>query len=151
MDSIDPQMAERVWRRVRGTAPAGPDMQSLEELIAQEWADGAVYQHLSRKFQGKESALLRQLAQQEQAHVACLKGIYTLMLGAKPNVHTPPVPQASPEQLLRRCYNRELQSLAQYEARASDPQYGQTFAHLARQEREHSRIVLELLGKLKTP
>jgi len=150
MDTIDPQMAERVWRRVRGTAQAGPDMQSLEELIAQEWADGAVYQYLSRKFQGRESALLRQLAQQEQTHVAWLKGIYTLMLGAQPNVRTPPVPQDSTEQLLRRCYNREIQSLAQYEARAADPQYGHAFAHLAQQEREHSRIVLELLGKLKT-
>ena len=151
MDSIDPQMAERVWQRVRGTAPAGPDIQSLDVLIAQEWADSAVYRYLSRKFPGKTGTLLRQLARQEQEHLACLKGIYTLMLGTKPNIRTPPVPQAPPQQLLQRCYDRALQSLAQYEARAADPRFGQMFAHMARQEREHSRIVLELLGKLKTP
>ena len=56
---------------------------------------------------------------------------------------------ADPEALLRRCYGREMQCLAKYEARSSDPEFGVVFARLAEQERRHCHMVLELLGHLK--
>lgn len=149
MDTIDPAKAARVWQRVQGDAPAERREEGLTEMIAQEWTDATTYLQLSRRFQGKESATLRKLFEQEQAHTACLKGIYTLITGVHPTVKAVPPPQEDPERTLRRCYGREMRCLAQYEARASDPEYGQVFAHLAQQEREHCRIVLELLGSLK--
>lgn len=147
MDTIDQAKAARVWDRVRGDAPAAPE-QGLAELIAQEWTDAAVYLQLSRRFQGKDSALLRRMYEEEQAHTACLKGIYTLITGRRPAVKAVPPPQGDPEQILRRCYGREMQSLARYEARAADPEYGQVFARMAQQERAHCHMVLELLGRL---
>ena len=51
--------------------------------------------------------------------------------------------------MLRRCYGREMRCLAQYEARANHPEYGPVFARLAEQEREHCRLILELIGNLK--
>ena len=147
MDTIDREKAARVWERVRSDAPPSPE-QGLTELIAAEWTDAAVYLQLSRRFQGKDSALLRRMYEEEQAHTACLKGIYTLITGRRPAVKAVPPPQGDVEQILRRCYGREMQSLARYEARASDPEYGQVFARMAQQERAHCHSVLELLGRL---
>ena len=147
MDTIDREKAARVWERVRSDAPPSPE-QGLTELIAAEWTDAAVYLQLSRRFQGKDSALLRRMYEEEQAHTACLKGIYTLITGRRPTVKAVPPPQGDVEQILRRCYGREMQSLARYEARASDPEYGQVFARMAQQERAHCHSVLELLGRL---
>lgn len=156
MESIDKEKAARVWQRV--TAPANahaapaPDSRNLQELmslIAQEWADATTYLHLSRRFQGKESGILRRLSEQEQAHTACLKGIYTLLTGSHPPVRTTPPSQDPPEAILRRCYGQEMHCLAQYEIRQKDPEFGPVFARLAEQEREHCRTILELLGNLK--
>ena len=149
MNTIDPAKAAQVWQRVQSTAPAliAPD-QGLLELIANEWQDAATYLQLSRRFQGKQSALLRTLFQQEQSHTACLKGIYTLVTGKHPKIATVQPPQESTEVLLRKCYGREMRRLAQYEKRVEDPEYGQVFAKLAQQERDHCRIILELLGSL---
>ena len=154
MDTIDLKKAAAVWQRVQGGSappaePAVPDTQALLALIAEEWNDATTYLSLSRHFQGKDSALLRQMAQQEHSHAACLKGIYALITGSHPRFHTPPVPKEPPDILLRRCYGREMRCLAQYERRCADPDYGPVFIRLAQQERDHCRQVLELLGKLR--
>ncbi len=149
MDTYDPKKAAQVWQRVRQATPVETDGGELLGLIAGEWTDTATYLRLSRQFQGREAQLLRRLYEEEQAHAACLKGIYTLMTGQRPPVHTPAVPQESPEITLRRCYGREMRSLAQYERRSDHPEYGPVFARLAEQEREHCRIILELLGRMK--
>lgn len=149
MDTIDKQKAAQVWQRVTASTEPQRKLQDLSEMIAQEWAQATTYLHLSRRFQGKESGMLRKLSEQEQAHTACLKGIYTLVTGSHPTVRTIPPSQDPPETILRRCYGQEMHSLAQYEARSSDPEYGQVFARLAEQEREHLRIILELIGNLK--
>lgn len=148
MDTIDPATAARVWQRVQGT-PAGEAARDLPELIAQEWTDAQLYLQLSRRLQGKESSILRRMFEEEQAHTACLKGIYTLVTGKRPAVKAVPVGQEDPERLLRRCYGREMHCLAQYEARTGDPEYGQVFSRLAEQEREHCRLVLQILGNLQ--
>lgn len=149
METIDPQKAARVWQRVQADDPTQHGEQGLLELIAEEWTDAATYLHLSRRFQGKESAALRKMFEEEQSHTACLKGIYTLITGTRPNVRNLPPAQGDPENILRRCYGREMQCLARYEQRSSHPEYGQVFVRLADQEREHCRLVLELLGNMK--
>ena len=149
MQNYDPKKAAAVWQRVQAQTPAPPDHSSLLAMIQQEQADAVAYLHLSRQFQGKEAAALRQMAQQEQSHSACLRGMYALLTGKKPSLHTPPAPRENRQVLLRRCYGREMQSLTQYQAQANDPQYGHIFARLAAQEQEHCQILLRLLGNLK--
>ena len=146
MERVDPQKAARVWQRVHTENPS-PE-QGLLSLIAQEWADASTYLQLSRRLQGKSATVLRTLYEQEQTHLACLKGIYTLITGTHPKVASVPLPQEDIEQTLRRCYGRAMRCLAAYEARSTDPEYGPVFARLADREREHCRLLLELLGKL---
>jgi len=42
-----------------------------------------------------------------------------------------------------------MHTLAAYEQRSADREYGPVFARLAQQEREHCRMVLELIGNLQ--
>lgn len=152
MEVYDSEKAARVWQRVKGSSasPAPePNTQGLLGLIAEEWTDATTYLHLSRMFQGKQSAMLRRMFEEEQAHAACLKGIYTLTTGTRPVTRTVPPPQEAAELTLRRCYGREMRCLAEYESRCADSQYGQVFARLAAQEREHLKLILELIGSIK--
>lgn len=149
MLSYDPKKAAEVWQRVKSQASSTPAPVDFKAMIAGEWTDAVTYLHLSRHFRGKESAALRRMAQQEQAHAASLKGISVLRTGHRPSLHTPPAPQQSVRTLLHRCYGRELQCLSQYQAHTADPEYGPIFARLAAQEQEHCHILLQLLGNLK--
>ena len=150
MESYDPQKAARVWQRVQAQAPvANPELE-LQEMIREEMLDAATYAQLFRQLQGVHREKLQKLYRDEKTHVACLKGIYTLTTGG--HVSLKPL-QVQPEPVqvaLRRCYGREMKSLARYEARSKDPHYGQVFSRLAEQEREHCRLLLELLGSLPT-
>ena len=148
METFDKAKAARVWQRVQGETATQPT-QGLLGLIAEEWADAAIYLSLSRRVQGNPSAILRKMGQEEQSHMACLKGIYTLQGTGRPEIPSPPALDKAPvDVILRRCYGREMRCLAQYESRSSDPEYGQVFARMAQQEREHCRQILELLGSI---
>ena len=148
METIDRAKAARVWQRVQGEVTANPT-QGLPAMIAEEWADAVIYLSLSRRVQGNAANILKKMGQEEQAHMACLKGIYPLQGAGRPEIPAPPAVDKAPVSvLLRRCYGREMRCLAQYESRSSDPEYGQIYVRMAQQEREHCRQILELLGSL---
>ena len=149
MEKYDAEAAARVWQRVQGKTAQNEDLNSLPAMIAGEWWDGATYLRLSRQFSGKEAGILRKMFEEEQSHAACLKGIYTLLTGQRLESFTLSVPQEPVSAALRRCYGREMQSLAQYERWAAHGEYGPVFAGLAQQERAHCAALLEILGNLK--
>ena len=148
METIDPALAQQVWQRVRGDMPPA-DSPDLIDLMERELEDASRYLHLSRFFSPEYSRLLRQMHQQERSHAACLKGIYRMMTGKRPAPRLPKVLPEKPADALRRCYDRETQCVRCYEAHAADPRYGHTFARMALQEKEHCRILSELLGRLE--
>lgn len=147
MEKIDPVKEAQVWQRVQ--AQQTDPREGLQELIAREWELAGACLQLSRRLSGRQSTLLRQLYEKEQGHVACLKGIYTLITGQRPNVRGFAAATGFPEAELRRCYGKQMQNLAEYERRGSHPEYGHIFENLARQEREHCHLLLEILGSLK--
>ena len=149
MERIDPAKAAAVWQRVHSNPPAMESEQVLPAMIREELANSALYIHLARKLGMPHSQVLQQIARQELAHSACLKGICRMRTGAVPAVERPSLSQDAPEALLRRCYEQKLRAVNQYGSRSSDPQFGPVFAHLARQEQEHCRLLLEILGSLK--
>ena len=149
MEHYDPETAAQVWQRVQARAPQNEDLAGLPGMIAGEWWDAATYLRLSRKFGGKEGEILRKMFEQEQSHAACLKGIYTLLTGQRLVTQTLPLRQEPLSVTLRRCYGREMQSLARYETWSDHREYGPVFSRLAQQEREHCAALLEILGNLK--
>ncbi len=146
MKSYDPKTAAKVWDRVQSAAVPAGDSQVVLNLIAEEMLDAAAYSQLAKRLPPPQAAVARQIAQQEQSHISCLKGIYTLITGRKAIVPPPTVSDDPPEIVLRRCYGREMRCLAQYESRQTDPQYGHIFRKLALQEQEHCHRILEILG-----
>lgn len=151
MENYNAEKAARVWQRVHSTpvVPApGEEAAQLTALINAEWTDAATYLHLSRRLQGRQATLLHTLYEQEHAHAACLKGIYTLLTGKRAVTHSTTPAQEPLDATLRRCYGREMRCLAEYERWAAHREYGPVFARLAQQEQEHCRILLEILGSL---
>lgn len=148
MKPYDPKTAISVWDRVKSAEPSAGDAPAILNLIEEELADAATYLRLSKKLPPPQAAIARQLSQQEQSHAVCLKGIYSLITGRKALVPQPVIADDPPEIVLRRCYGREMRSLAHYESRQNDPQYGNVFRTLSRQEQEHCHRILELLGAL---
>ncbi len=149
METIDAAKAAQVWQRVHGETTKNCPEEGLSELIAQEWEAATTYLQLSRRLQGKQNMLLRKLFEQEQAHAACLKGIYTLITGKRPNVAGVKPVVDDTANVLRRCYGKQMQCLAKYEQRGADPDYGHIYTRLAQQEKEHCHMILEILGSLK--
>ena len=147
METLDPNVAERVWQRVHNRDTSQDLAAALLGMITAERNDGAVYLQLSRKYQGRESAMLRRLFEEEQSHTACLKGIYMLLTGQKPAIQALKPASESIETTLRKCYGREMRCLAQYEQWSTHREYGPVFSRMAEQEREHCRILLQLLGR----
>ena len=148
MKNYDPKTAARVWDRVQNAAVPIADAQLILNLIGDEALDAATYLQLSKRLPVPQATVIRQMSQQEQAHISCLKGIYTMITGEKAKILPPKVADDPPDIVLRRCYGREMRALAQYEARQNDPQYGHVFHSMARQEQEHCHKILELLGVL---
>ena len=147
MENMDAEKAARVWQRVQ--AGHGSDPEELMTLAALERSDAAVYLQLSHRFQGEEAALLRRLYRQKLSRAACLRGMYQLRTGNR--LSSAPVkgqPLQNTQAALRRCYGREMQSLAACEARSHDPEYGPVFGDLARQGRTHCQLLLTLIGTL---
>ena len=148
MANYDKQMADRVWKRVQGEREEEKRDLNLKGLILSAQMASATYQQLSRQLGQREGPTLQRLAREEQAHSACLKGICLLVEGRQPVGKQPQITRESPELMLRRAYAGELKSLGALEALSGHPEYGHIFADLAAREREHSRTVLEILGRL---
>ena len=148
MEQFDTEMEDRVWQRVHGEKPPQLE-QSLQTLAAAELSEAAACLMLSRQLQGQEKAILRKIYEEDQSHAACLKGIHYFTFDAPLAIRPiPPAPE-SPIIALRKAYGRKLRALRQYESRFDDPEYGAVYQALACQEREHCRLILELVGNLK--
>lgn len=149
MKAYDPQQAARVWQRVQNQKPEQkeelPRGSDLPALILAERMAAAAYLQLARQMPQQE-ARLRRMAQEEQSHAAALEGMYCLTTGERAAVKPAALQREPVEASLRRCYSGELKSLAEYEARCNDPEFGHVFAGMAAQERQHCRNVLEMLG-----
>ena len=149
MDYYDSEKAQRVWQRVSGEELAPSE--SIQSLAVAELNEAAIHWMLSQQLQGKERALLRKIFEEDQAHTACLKGIYYFVedqpLSVRPIL---PAPESAVI-ALRKSYGRKLKALREYTARENDPEYGHIFRKLAQEEAEHCKSILQIVGHIKKP
>ncbi len=150
MNSYDPELARRVWQRVQrpveSTPAPAPAQPNLTDCMLQKQQDAALYLHLSRRLPGKDGVAMQRLYEEEMGQLNCLKGLHILQAG-----HCPSLPGATPRQepvevILKRCCTREMESRKRYEALSADPVHGPLYGAFARQELEHCRILLEIMG-----
>ena len=143
MTNYIPELQE--FRTVRGWMADGQDLRAL--LLAEEMlADACI--RLARRLPGREAALQR-IARDARGHGACLEGICVLVTGAAPEVRTPAAETGTAAIVLRKCYGWAMRTLAVYEARSRDREYGPVFARLAAQQQEQCRRLLEIIGTVK--
>ena len=150
MNTYDPKKAQCVWERVQGTQEPEPKpvQMNLQAMIMNEWVTSATYLALARQVPPREMCILQRMAREDQGHGACLKGIYTMITDQEPVIKAPPITAGSVNLTLRKCYASLLKTLQEYERWSRDAEYGPVFQRLADQEREHCRLVLELIGRL---
>lgn len=147
MAQIDPEMAQRVWQRVRGEPPLPSSGPSLQLLMEDAWEDAGMYRQLSRRHRGRRAALFGQLYRQTMEHLRILKGICALTDRCDP-VLSPVQPRREPEGIfLRRSYSRAQQRLSWYSAHENNPDYGHILAPLIRQTQDHSRLLLQMMTR----
>lgn len=150
MEMIDKELQQRVWQRVQRADSPLEEGGQLLTMIAGAWTDAAAYLQLSGQYRGADAALLRRMHQEEKAHCACLKGMYTLCTGKRAMVKAPPLPKETAEAALRRCYYRKRQSLEAYRQRIGHPEFGPMFEKMHDLELSHCSSILELIGRLTT-
>ena len=131
------------YRTVRGWMEDGQDLRAL--LLAEEMLADAC-SRLARLTSGREAATLQHIARDARGHGACLEGICVLVTGEAPQLRTPEAEVGPAAAVLRRCYGWAMRTLAVYEARSRDREYGPVFARLAAQQQEQCRRLLELIG-----
>lgn len=134
----------RIWQRVKGEAP--PVTEGLPGLAANALAHAALYAALARQLQGPGRTMLLKLQEDEQHCARCLKGVYRMVTGNRMQPAAVPIPAENMEVALRKCYGQSLKTLAAFEKRAFDPEYGPVFGILAAKKREHCCTLAELLG-----
>ena len=147
MEKYDRQMADRVWQRVRSTGEQEP--LELQGMIQEEMAAVVAYRQLARQLGGRDGEVLQRLAREAQNRVDCLRGIHKLATGENVAMKLPRPVQERPNLLLRKCYAGILKRIAAYEALSGHREYGPAFGSMSGQERENSRILLVLLGRME--
>lgn len=134
----------RIWQRVKGETPPATD--GLPGLAANALAHAALYAALARQMQGPSRTILLKLQEDEQRCARCLKGIWRMVTGKRMQPAAVPLPSENTDAALHRCYGQCLKTLAAFEKRAYDPEYGPVFGLLAAKKREHCCALAELLG-----
>ncbi len=137
MSSQQTDMAARVWKRVQDGAPSLQERQTLQKLIALLQADVLFLKKQTVPAAGK--LLAEQLA--DQAKV--LRGIQVLATGNPAGT----APQHQPTHHLNQCYQHALDRLNQYLLRTADPQFSPVYTQLARETRQHCRMIAGLAAQ----
>ena len=151
MENLDRELQSRVWQRVqRREAPDMPPLgtENLKPLLLMLQENSQAYQQLASRLPGAEGEKLKQLRQESQKCIRCLKGI-AFMAGEKVKVPQLPMEKEPVKKMLMKCCRRERELWNGFAQRAEQPEFGIVYAWLARQAGERYAALLELLGNLE--
>ena len=139
--------SREVWQRVLQSQPAVPK-DGLRGLRRESAMLAAAYRQLSSALTGKAGEKAGQLYREEAAVSACLRGLEVLR-GEDGGKLKYPQPEKEPAlRLLRGCYHRTRNCMAEYTARAVDPETGAVFRGLADRAQRQCVLLAELMGML---
>ena len=137
----------KIWQRVKGETP--PVTEGLPALAAGALARAALYSTLARQMQGPGRSILQQLQEDEQRCARCMKGLYRMVTGNRMQPAAVPLSGENTETALRKCYGQTLKTLAAFDGRAYDPEYGPVFGLLSSKMRINCCKLAELMGILQ--
>lgn len=147
MDMERTDKSRVVWQRVLQSQPAVPK-DGLRDLRRESAALAAAYRQLSTSLNGREGEKAGQLYREETVTSACLRGLEVLRGEDGGKIRYPQPERESAQRLLRGCYHRTRNCLAEYTARTVDPETGAVFRELADRAQRQCALIAELLGTL---
>ena len=139
--------SREVWQRVLNAQPAAPKG-GLRDLRRESAMLAAAYRQLSGSLTGKAGEKAGQLYREETAVSACLRGLEVLRGEDSGKVKYPQPGKEPVLRLLRSCYHRTRNCMAEYTARAVDPETGAVFRVLADRAQRQCALLAELMGML---
>ena len=153
MDHVDNATVQRVWQRVKApstqTQPASDRSGQLSERILEEWQTLRRYMALQGQAEYRNNPELKNMIEQKQTQLACLKGIYRLSANAPCKIPAVAPKQEPPAVMLRKCYGSLLRCGGVYGSAMGQPEYGGTYGLLAEQNRRQAYTILAFLGGIK--
>lgn len=139
--------SREVWQRVMNSPPAVPK-DGLRGLRRESAALAAAYRQLAGSLSGKAGEKAAQLYREERATSDCLRGLEVLR-GEDGGKLKYPQPGKEPTlRLLRGCYHRTRNCMAEYTARSVDPEIGMVFRELSDRAQRQCGLLAELMGML---
>lgn len=163
VEKIDPKLAQAVWARVLRAnrpqppipprppmppTPPRPEEPSREELrqwMAEILARVRGYRSVNA---GRNTALLRRMATEEEGHRRQLAALYFLLYGRRPEVLSGAAPgKRSAASALRDLYGAEQRAVRQWrEAARQYPTHAALFTQFARDDRRHAEQLRRILA-----
>lgn len=139
--------SREVWQRVRNPQPTVP-RDGIRALRRESAALCGAYRQLMSSLSGKAREKAEQLYREETATSACLRGLEVLR-GEDGGQMKFPQPGKEPAlRLLRGCFHRTRNCMAEYTARSVDPETGAVFRELADRAQRQCTLIAELMGML---
>ena len=139
--------SREVWQRVLNPQPVVP-RDGLRGLRRESAALAAAYRQLSGSLTGKAGDKAAQLYRDQMAISDCLRGLELLRDEDGGKLKYPQPGREPTLRLLRGCYHRTRNCMAEYTARAVDPETGAVFRMLADRAQRQCGILAELMGMI---
>ena len=139
--------SRQVWQRVLNPQPATP-RDGIRALRRESAVLAGAYRQLMNSLSGKPREKAEQLYREEAATSACLRGLEVLRGEDGGNLKFPQPGKEPALRLLRSCFHRTRNCMAEYTARSVDPEIGMVFRELADRAQKQCALVVELMGML---
>lgn len=148
MDPYNHEQVQAVWQRVLGQGDGQELRQSLEEMMAAEYASAAGYEKMSRQ-SPKHAGVLRAMAREERQHAHRLYTLYSLLWEKQPVIASAVARESAGfVQEVCRCYRGELGAAETYRNAAQKwKRHQQLFKALAADEQRHSENLYRIAGQ----
>lgn len=145
MEPMDKDKEGQVWQRVLNSQPAVP-RDSLRGLRRESAALSGAYRQLMTSLNGKAGEKAGQLYREETITGSCLRGLEVLRGEDGGKLKPPQYGREPTLRLLRGCYHRTRNCMAEYTARSVDPETGAVFRQLADRAQQQCERIAELMG-----
>ena len=139
--------SREVWQRVLNPQPAVP-RDGIRALRRESAALAGAYRQLMSSLTGKAGEKAGQLYREEAVTTDCLRGLEVLRGEDGGRLKFPQPGKEPALRLLRSCYHRTRNCMAEYTARTVDPETGAVFRELADRTQRQCALIAELMGML---
>lgn len=150
MDPYNHEQVQAVWQRVLGQGDGQELRQSLEEMMAAEYAAAKNYNSMGRR-SPRHGRMFFSMARDERRHAERLRRLYRLLWEKEPVIASAVAREpVSFAQAVRRAYREELEAAEAYQNAAKKwKRHEMLFMAIATEEQRHSQNLYRIAADIK--